>query len=543
MSEVSRPLFSIVTPVYKPRPDHLQLTIDSVRTQTLPRWEWILVDDASKDQQVSAVLQAAAKCDSRIQVVTRERNGHIVAASNDGLACAQGEWIVFLDHDDLLEKNALEQLEAALKEHPTAGYIYTDEDKVNDNGVLSDTFRKPDWSPERLRHQMYLGHLSAMRADLVRKVGGFRTGFDGSQDHDLALRVTEICDSVVHVPEVLYHWRIVPGSAAGDVNAKDYATIAGIRAVQDHLKRVGRSGDTVSQTRVAHTYATTRSFNPETLVSVVIPTRGSYGSVWGERRCFVVKAVRSLLEHTDHDNLEIVVVYDVSTPDRVINELRQMCGPRLVLKAFDAPFNFSDKCNQGFLASAGDVVVFLNDDIEVQSDQFIEQLCAPLEEASVGMTGPRLNYSDGSIQHAGLVMKNTEFVHAYMGQADESFGFFGELVVDHEVSGLTAACVALRRDVVKQVGGFRLDLPSNFNDVDFSYKVRAAGYRLVWLHDVRATHFESQTRKNTVFGWEVQAIIDRWGEPDRDPYMPMEADRVVALLERTRDEERRGQSL
>jgi GT2 family glycosyltransferase len=259
---------------------------------------------------------------------------------------------------------------------------------------------------------------------------------------------------------------------------------------------------------------------------------------WGEHRCFVVEAVRSLLNHTKHRNIEIVIVFDRSTPATVLEQLRGIGGNRIVLEEFDAPFNFSDKCNRGFLASSGDVVVFLNDDVEIQSEDFIEQLCAPLEEESVGMTGARLNYSDGSIQHAGLIMQDTEFVHAYLAQPGESFGFFGELVVDHEVSGLTAACVALRRDVVKEVGGFRLDLPSNFNDVDFSYKVRAAGYRLLWLHDVRATHFESQTRKNTVFGWEVQAILDRWGKPSHDPYMPMEADRVVALLERQHSKKR-----
>lgn len=534
MSDRSRPLFSIVTPVYKPRPDHLQLTIDSVRHQTFSDWEWILVDDASKDHGVTAVLERAAAEDSRICVVTRPRNGHIVAASNDGLARARGTWTVFIDHDDLLVKEALERLSTAIKENPDAGYVYTDEDKIDDAGVLSDTFRKPDWSPERLRHQMYLGHLSAMRSDLVRKVGGFHKGFDGSQDHDLALRVTEISKQVVHIPEVLYHWRIVPGSAAGDVNAKDYATAAGIRAVQEHLKRLGRAHDVVTATRVAHTYATWRSFNPETLVSVVIPTCGSTGLAWGEHRCFVVEAVRSLLNHTKHRNIEIVIVFDRSTPATVLEQLRGIGGNRIVLEEFDAPFNFSDKCNRGFLASSGDVVVFLNDDVEIQSEDFIEQLCAPLEEESVGMTGARLNYSDGSIQHAGLIMQDTEFVHAYLAQPDESFGFFGELVVDHEVSGLTAACVALRRDVVNQVGGFRLDLPSNFNDVDFSCKVRSLGYRLVWLHDVRATHFESQTRKTTVYGWEVEAIIERWGEPTRDPYMPMEADRVISLIERTR---------
>ena len=524
------PRFSIITPVYKPRPDHLELTIDSVRQQTFTDWEWILADDASKDPAVTRVLRNAAKADPRIRIVERTTNGHIVAASNDAFDRVTGEWTVFMDHDDLLVDTALERIDEAIKAHPATGYVYTDEDKVDDDGVFSSEFQKPDWSPERLRHQMYLGHLSAMRTDLVRQVGAFHEGFDGSQDHDLALRVTELCEEVTHVPEVLYHWRIVPGSAAGDVNAKDYATIAGIKAVQEHLQRIGRVGDTVDVTRVAHTYATHRTMNKDTRVSVVIPTRGSSSLVWGEYRYLVVETVRSLLAHAGHENLEIVVVYDASTPETVMKQLRGLCGNRLVEKLYDRPFNFSDKCNRGFLAATGDVIVFLNDDIEIASDDFITQLCAPLEEESVGMTGARLNYADGTLQHAGIVMQDSNFMHAYIGQPDDDFGYFGELLVDHEVSGLTAACVAIRREVCHEVGGFRLDLPSNFNDVDFSNKVRTQGYRLVWLSEVRATHFESQTRKNTVYGWEVQAILSRWGTPDRDLYMPFESERMLQRI-------------
>jgi glycosyltransferase involved in cell wall biosynthesis len=527
---MSGPLFSIVTPVYRPAPENLQATIDTVRGQTNSDWEWILVDDHSCDPGVTRVLRAAAAEDSRITVVEREVNGHIVAASNDGLDRSRGKWIVLLDHDDLLVPEALERVAEAITSHPDAGYVYTDEDKIDDQGCLSAEFRKPDWSPERLRHQMYLGHLSVLRSDLVAQVGGFRAGFDGSQDHDLALRVTELCCSVIHVPEVLYHWRIVPGSAAGDPNAKDYATDAGIKAVQEHLVRMGRPEDTVSVTRVAHTYRTRRMLNKSILVSVVIPTRGSAGLAWGQQRCFLVEAVRSLLAHTRHDLLEIVVVHDVDTPESAIDELKVLCGERLVLVRYDAPFNFSDKCNRGFLAASGDIVVFLNDDIEVRSDEFIEQLCAPLEESSVGMAGVRLTFSDDTIQHAGLVFQQSNFVHAYAAVPNSDFGYFGELLVDREVSGLTAACVALRREVFETAGAFYLGLPNNFNDVDLSYKVRSKGLRLLWLSEVWATHFESRSRVTTVSSAEVQTVLDRWGTEDRDPYMPFEGAHLVERI-------------
>ena len=534
MTSHHHPVFSIVTPVYKPTAEHLQMTIDSVRNQSFSDWEWNLVDDASKDPEITSVLRAAEKEDPRIHVLERKRNGHIVAASNDGLAMSRGTWIVLLDHDDLLVDTALERIESAIQNNPNAGYVYSDEDKVDDAGNFSDEFRKPDWSPERLRHQMYLGHLSALRADLVQSVGGFHQGFDGSQDHDLALRVTEISPSVVHIPEILYHWRIVPGSAAGDANAKDYATEAGIKAVQEHLHRIGCNSDIVSVTEVAHTYRTIRAINSQTRVSVVIPTRGGTSLVWGERRCLVVETARSLVQHTELKNLEIIVVFDTNTPGSVLEQLREFCGHRLVEVPYSATFNFSDKCNQGFLAASGDTIVFLNDDVEIESENFVEQLCAPLEEDTVGMTGARLVHADGTIQHAGLVFQNSDFIHAYIGQPDHYPGYFGELFIDHEVSGLTAACVALRREVFEEVGGFSLELPVNFNDVDFSYKVRSTGRRLVWLADVRATHFESLTRSRDVHEWELNRVLSRWGRPDRDHYMPMESQRLRDLLDASR---------
>lgn len=517
---MATPFFSIVTPVYDPAPRDLQATVDSVLAQTFTDWEWIVVDDASPNPEVLAVLRSAAQAEPRIRVRERDSNGHIVRASNDALERATGEWVVLLDHDDLLEATALERVAEAIAGSPGVGYVYTDEDKIGPDGTLTGEFRKPEWSPERLRHQMYLGHLSALRHDLVRRVGGFRAGFDGSQDHDLALRVTELGDPVVHVREVLYHWRIVPGSTAGDTTAKDYASEAGLRAVRDHLDRVGRAQDRVEMARIAHTYRTIRHLDPRTLVSVVIPTRGARGLAWGVERCFVLDAVLSLLAHTDHGLLEIVVVYDSDTPDDVLSSLRETCGEALVLVEYARPFNFSEKCNLGYVRASGDVVVFLNDDVEIQSESFLEQLCAPLEEPGVGMTGARLTFSDGTIQHAGHSYYADQFVHTLHGALDEDPGPFGALVVDREVSGLTAACVALRREVIDEVGGFWTFLPSNFNDVDLSYKVRSTGRRLVWLADVHATHFESRTRVSTVHEWEHRAILERWGTPEHDLYLP-----------------------
>ena len=517
MSEA--PFFSVVTPVYEPPLEALRDMIDSVCAQSFEDWELILVDDCSPSEDVRRELRRQAQKDPRIHVIERSSNGRIVAASNDGLRAARGEFIVLVDHDDLLTVDALATMDEVLSTDPEIDYAYSDEDKVDANGVHYDLFQKPDWSPERLRAQMYTSHLSVLRASLVRDVGGFREGYDGSQDHDLVLRVTEKARKVVHVPKVLYHWRVVPGSAAGDVDAKPYAWTAGRDAVQSHMDRLGlRAEVTFGQTQ--GTYAIRRFLDPTVFVSVIVPTRGSSGYVWGERRCFVVELVRSLLEHTNHGLLEIVVVYDASTPHEVLEELRDIAGDKLVLVEYTAEFNFSDKCNTGYLASRGDVVVMLNDDMQIASDEFIEQLVAPLEEPDVGMTGARLLFPDSTIQHAGHAYYHSHLRHAFMGTPAEEVGYLGVLGVNREVSGLTAACVALRREVFEEVGGFCELLPANFNDVDLSLKVLGAGYRNVWLSAVTAFHFESRTRIPLVHSWETALIHDRWDVVGHDRFLP-----------------------
>lgn len=493
--------------------------IDSVRAQSFGDWELILVDDFSPSEDVRRELHRQAAMDPRIHVIERSKNGRIVAASNDGLRAARGEFVVLVDHDDLVTPDALANMHEVLAADPEIDYAYSDEDKVDPDGMHYDLFEKPDWSPERLRAQMYTSHLSVLRTSIVREVGGFHEGYDGSQDHDLVLRVTEKGRKVAHVPEVLYHWRVVPGSAAGDVDAKPYAWTAGRRAVQAHMDRLGlRSEVTFGVTQ--GTFAIRRFLDPGVFVSVVVPTRGSCGYIWGERRCFVVELVRSLLEHTNHELLEVVVVYDTATPPEVLVELREVAGDKLVLTEYAAEFNFSDKCNTGYLASRGDVVVMLNDDMHIASDEFIEQLVAPLEEPDVGMTGARLLFPDSTIQHAGHAYYDSHLRHAFLGTPTEDVGYLGVLGVNREVSGLTAACVALRREVFEEVGGFCEMLPVNFNDVDLSLKVRAAGYRNVWLAAVTAFHFESRTRIPVVHAWEAERIYDRWDVAGQDPFLP-----------------------
>lgn len=513
------PLFSIVTPVYAPPLDVLAETVESVLAQEHQDWEWILVDDCSPDPGVLALLREHAARDPRIVLVERETNGHIVQASNDGIERARGEFIVLLDHDDLLTPDALARNAEAIAEHDDVDYLYSDEDKVDDTGRHYDVFLKPDWSPERLRGQMYTSHLSVLRTSLVREVGGFREGYDGSQDHDLALRVTERARTVVHIPEVLYHWRVVPGSAAADANAKPYAWVAGRQAVQDHVDRLGLHADVDFGPHPGH-YLLRRRLDPALRVSLVIPTIGKAGMVWGVNKVFVLEAVRTVLEHTRHENLEIVVVHDPPTPPEVLEELRRMAGDKLVLVPFTQPFNYSRKMNVGVLHSTGERLVLLNDDVSVRSDSWLEDLVAPLSEPGVGMTGAKLYFSNGTIQHAGHAYNNGHYQHPYVGSPGDSPGRFGALVINREASGVTAACSAMRRDTYFEVGGFTEILPLNFNDVDLCYKVRHHGYRIVWVATCELFHFESRTRQRVVDAWEKTTAVARWGKPINDKYLP-----------------------
>ena len=511
------PLISILTPVYDPPLDTLRATVDSVTVQDFGSWELVLVDDRSTSPAVGPLLTELAGHDQRIRVVSREVNGGIVAASNTALDAARGEFVALLDHDDLLAVGALRSVAGALA--ADVDYLYTDEDKVGADGSFYDEFCKPEWSPERLRGQMYTGHLSVLRTELVRKVGGFAPGSDGSQDHDLALRATEQARRIVHLEGVHYHWRALGGSTAQDPDAKPYAWTAGVAAVQRHLDRVGIRGRAEYGPQPG-TYRVRRELDPSVKVSIVVPTRGSTGLVWGERRCLVVELIRSLVRRNTHANVEYVIVYDAPTPAEALEELRLIAGDRAVFVPFYEPFSFSAKCNVGYTAASGQVILFLNDDMELVTPDLVEQLAAPLFEEGVGATGARLLFADGSLQHGGHVYASGDITHAGFKGPGNAEGPFAAYRIAREVSGLTGACLAVTPATFEAVGGFSEELPGSFNDVDFSRKVTALGLRMLWLADATMYHFESLTRDPTVEQWEYDLVMHRWGTPEVDPYFP-----------------------
>ncbi len=513
-----RPLISVITPVYDPPADVLRECIDSVRAQSTDRWELCLVDDCSPSPHVWPILEQAMLSDPRIRVHRREVNGGIVAASNDAIAMATGDVIALLDHDDLLRPEALATVAEIFHSDDEVDYVYSDEDILDLNGNRVAPFFKPDWSPERFRNQMYTCHLSSIRRRLVDELGGFRAGYDGSQDWDLILRVTERARKIVHINEVLYDWRILPSSVLAGEDVKPYAYEAALRALADHVERVGIDGVPEELVRRGH-FRVRRTIRERPLVSVIIPTRGSVGRAWGVERTMVVDAVRSVIERSTWQHFEIVVVADSVTPHSVLDELGVIAGDRLRIVEWDRPFNFSAKCNLGAAVARGDTLVFLNDDTEVITPDWIETLCGFSREPDVGAVGCHLLFEDGRLQHGGHVHLGGNPGHLMFGQSATSERNRMALWLDREVAGVTAAAMMMRRDVFDEVGGFSPAFPNNYNDVDLCAKVRSAGYRIIVSPHARLYHFESVSRDPTVAETELTMLRARWFDLlHRDPY-------------------------
>ncbi len=511
------PRFSIVTPVYDPPADVLQEMIDSIRQQSFADWELLLIDDCSPGAHVLPILRQAAASDARIKVIVRERNGGIVAASNDGLATATGEFVGLVDHDDTIEWRALEVIDEFAKQFPDMDYSYSDEDQITPDGRYVHPFYKPDWSPERLRSQNYCSHFSVFRKTLLDEIGGFRQGFDGSQDHDLTLRATEKARRVVHIPWVLYHWRQLATSVAGDPNAKPYAYEAGRKAVQEHCDRVGIKA-TVELSTPLGTYRVRRAIEGDPLISVIIPTCGSIGRPWGVERCYAVGAIESVRAHTSRRVEFVLVVDDWTDPARVAAMKRAAGDCPVKVVWFTEEFNFSAKVNLGAVHASGDLLLFLNDDIEVITDEFLDPLIPLALEPGVGAVGCKLFFADGRLQHAGHVYNGNPF-HIFFRWSGDELGIAALLCVEREAIGVTAACMMITPEHFEQVGGFSTLFPANFNDVDFNLKLNHIGLRQIWTPWSELYHFESASRNPTVTDEEHEMLRIRWNERlIGDPY-------------------------
>lgn len=508
------PLISILVPVYQ-TPDHwLRRCIESVLAQAYRKWQLCLVDDASPDRRVLETLEEYERQDPRIETVRREFNGHISAASNTALQMARGEFVALLDHDDELRPHALLEIAEAIRSTPDVGLVYSDEDKIDAYGVRFDPYFKPDWDPDLLRSQNYVCHFTAIRTSLVREVGGFREGFEGSQDHDLILRCTERLrpEQIRHVTKVLYHWRAIPGSTALSRDAKDYASSAGARAVADHLERC-HPGARAEELSHGHYRVHWPLPEPAPKVSLIVPTR--------DRVELLRMCVESILGNTDYPNFEVVVVDNQSADPKALAYLADLeRRERVRVLRYDSPFNYSAINNWAAARCDGQVLALVNNDIEVITPGWLRELVSQAMRPDIGAVGAMLYYPDDRIQHAGVILGiHGVGAHIYAGLPRGYPGYGGRARVTQSLSAVTGACLVIRREVYESVGGLDERLKVAFNDVDLCLRVREAGYRNIWTPFAELYHHESASRgredteeKKQRFMGEVDFMQRRWGD-------------------------------
>jgi GT2 family glycosyltransferase len=451
----------------------------------------------------------------------RRENGHISAASNDALSLATGDFVALLDHDDELAATALYFVALALNRNPDLQLLYSDEDKLDDQDRQSEPYFKSDWNPELFLAQNFISHLSVYHTDLVRRVGGFRIGFEGSQDYDLTLRCIEQIrpEQIKHLPWVLYHWRMSDQSTAFCVTAKPYAQEAALKAVQEHLERQKIAGTVVPSFDI---YLQTKYTLPRErpMVSIVIPTRDQLLSLQ--------KCLDSIFHKTDYQTYEVIVI-DNETNDHETLEflasLRKRDGVHV--ERIEGGFNYSRLNNRGVELSRGSLIALLNNDVEVINDDWLSEMVSRAMQPKVAMVGARLWYPNGTIQHGGVILGAGGIAgHALLGLRRFQPGYFARAHLAQNVSAVTTACAVVRRDAYMQIGGFNEDLAVTFNDVDFCLRLREAGYWIVWTPHAELIHHESASRgsdesapKQVRFLAEVDYMKSKWGEVlERDPF-------------------------
>jgi GT2 family glycosyltransferase len=522
----NRPLISIVMPVYNTPEPYLRAAIDSVRRQLYPKWELCIADDASTTAHVKNILQHYRAVDSRIKVCYRATNGNISAASNSALTLAEGSFVALLDHDDTLPEDALFVVAATLDGDPEIDMIYSDSDNIDANGRRFGAYFKSDWNPDMILSQNFFCHLGVFRRDLIEKIGGFRSGYDGSQDYDLVLRVLRETTSnrICHIPHILYHWRAVPGSVAFDSGEKPHAVERARQAITDHMAENGIIAEvSASSCPLFHRvhYALPQ---PTPRLTIIIPTR--------DRVDLLRQCVEGVMHRTNYPDLEILIVDNQSKEKATHTYLDQLnAEPCIRVLSYDAPFNFSAINNFAVGRATGSLLCLLNNDIEVINRDWLKEMASHAVRAGIGAVGALLYYPDGRIQHAGVLVgvgPTGVAGHAHFGLPRGEFGYFGRVALVQNLSAVTAACMVMPKAVFEEVGGFNeKDLAIAYNDVDLCLRIREAGYRIVWTPHAELYHHESASRgpditdpnKIARFEEEASYVLTRWAHIlNRDPY-------------------------
>ncbi|GIO88501.1 glycosyl transferase family 2 [Paenibacillus faecis] len=515
------PLISVILPVYNVDEIWLRNCIDSVINQIYKNWELCISDDASTKPHIKKVLSEYAANNSQIKVVFREQNGHISENSNTALKLATGEFIALLDHDDELAPNALYEFVKLLNTHRNADMIYSDEDKIGIDGTRHSPFFKPEWSPDLILSQMYTSHLGMFRKSIVDELGGFRKGYEGSQDYDLVLRFTEVTNRIFHIPKVLYHWRTIPESTAANNLSKNYTHQSGLKALRDTLNRRKIQGWVEDADEIPNLYRV--HYEPATnpKISIVIPNKNL--------STIIDTCLQSIFSKTTYANYEVIVIdngSDEQETKNIYDRWKNEEPEKFFVYSLDIPFNYSKINNFGVSKASGDLILLLNNDIEVITPEWLTEMAGQCSRPEVGAVGACLYYPDNTIQHAGIVLGIGGVAgHSHKHFNHSDYGYFSRLRAVCNYTAVTAACLMVKKTIYEEVGGLNEDLKVAFNDVDFCLKIWSKGYYNVWLPHVKLYHYESKSRgyedtpeKQMRFKSEIDYMRDKWADLlDHDP--------------------------
>lgn len=515
------PLISVAVPAYRTPPLFLEQMIRSVQAQTYPHWELCIVNASCDDQEMNQVLEQSAGADMRIRVKNLHTNLGIAGNTNEALNMARGEFVGLLDHDDLLAPQALFRIAEALTKESQADVIYTDEDKVTTD--LSEHFQphfKPDFNLDLLRSNNYITHFFVVRKSLAEKVGGFRREFDGAQDYDFIFRCTEGARKILHVPEVLYHWRTHKASTADNPASKMYAFEAGKRAIEAHLARCDQEG-TVSLRKDLGFYRVEYPVQEEPLVSILIPNK--------DQKEALETCLNAIWTRSTYKNYEILIIENNSEGQEIFDYYREIeKRPGVRVLTWKEGFNYSAINNFGEKSADGDYLLFLNNDVEVISPHWIEELLGNCQRKEVGIVGAKLYYPDDTIQHAGTIIGIGGIAgHAFLNMPRSRTGYLHKASLQMDLSAVTAACMMMKRQVFRQLGGFEEQLSVAFNDVDLCLRTVQAGYLVVYNPEAELYHYESKSRgaedseeKVRRFQEEIEFMRSRWMDllKKGDPY-------------------------
>ena len=513
-----RPLISFIVPTYNVSKTLLKECLDSLLNQRYDNFEICISDDHSTLEETIEVLKEYEQKYDQIHVTYRKKNGHISEASNTAISLAKGEFIALIDNDDTIEKDSLYYVVEALNQNKKLDMIYSDEDKIDFKGNYMEPHFKPDYSPDTLMGVNYICHLCVLRTSLVRKIGGFRKAYDGSQDYDLFLRITEETKEIYHIEKVLYHWRQTATSTAGYVGNKSYAYLAGKKALEDSLKRRKIKGEVIDNKRVS-TYLV-KYWTNKPLVSIIIPMRDQAKI---SRRCF-----ESLYQKNTYSNFEIIVI-DNGSCEKETKDLFLEYQKKKNFKVIrdSKEFNYSSLNNEGVKHARGEYLLFLNNDTKIIQEDTLEWMVGYAAQEHVGCVGAKLLYPDKLVQHAGVVLGFGGVAgHIYVANSYQDNGLFGRLVMPYNYTAVTAACLMIKKEKFLQVKGFDEDLKVALNDVDLNLKILNQGYYNVCLSNVEVMHYESKSRgyeaskdKQERFKKEQEYMKKKWGHTlDRDKY-------------------------